>query len=561
MDLPNELILLALGNLSTKDLKSTRLVCKRWAPLGLELLNIDTVYLSPREKNMEVFDGITQHPIISKSIKHLVYDSAQFIKLPLRQYYAALGNQFEAVIKHRNNPVVQNQFEGYTDYDELPYWVRMHRVMGEQRVEDGLRHYWNLAQEQNNLFSNLWFARARQGLEAIGTLEAVTVRCTWDMIFVAKAMYHRDLESGMERNDAICTDLFMGGDDENSDDAEEKSIIGPEKDDEEKFNDLEGNIPLIPSVRDQEYQGKSPVARSWPISRLLPMAPIDPWINPTIANLRKEWVSDGCFEVLKLIQLLKSAHQQPSKLVLSGGWHDHKGIPPIVLNLEKWPGSMQLHAVCQKLQVLDIKLASCVVEPDFTRDIFPCLDGLQSLFRTTSALRRLSLELPLDRDIDTQTDTGDEKYYNYSQVFPPVTDWCLPTLNTLSLSGLSTSYRNVVGLLWLNLPNLKDLQCSYIQLTDGNWEDLVEGLRCTDTVEVCQIEKPLLYAPNRFYFPGDDNDFWESKMHFRFLSAVSSYITDGGRHPSLAVGEPDSQSARYMVKLNATLDELRKARK
>ena len=39
---------------------------------------IGTLYISPREIDMAVFDKITRHRDLSKSVKRLVYDSAQF---------------------------------------------------------------------------------------------------------------------------------------------------------------------------------------------------------------------------------------------------------------------------------------------------------------------------------------------------------------------------------------------------------------------------------------------------------------------------------------------------
>lgn len=73
----NELVSHIISFLPNQDLKSARLVSKRWGSLGGRML-IGTLYISPREIDMAVFDNITRHRDLSKSVKTLVYDSAQF---------------------------------------------------------------------------------------------------------------------------------------------------------------------------------------------------------------------------------------------------------------------------------------------------------------------------------------------------------------------------------------------------------------------------------------------------------------------------------------------------
>ncbi|KAL8875673.1 MAG: hypothetical protein Q9198_005996, partial [Flavoplaca austrocitrina] len=76
----NELVSAILSFLPQLDLKTARLVSKRWGSLGGQML-IGTLYISPREIDMVAFDNITKHQDLSKSVKHLVYDSAQFFNL------------------------------------------------------------------------------------------------------------------------------------------------------------------------------------------------------------------------------------------------------------------------------------------------------------------------------------------------------------------------------------------------------------------------------------------------------------------------------------------------
>lgn len=86
----NELVSTILSFLPQKDLKPARLVSKRWASLGGQML-IETLYISPREIDMTAFEGITKHLDLAKSVKHLVYDSAQFFNFGrAASYYTEL---------------------------------------------------------------------------------------------------------------------------------------------------------------------------------------------------------------------------------------------------------------------------------------------------------------------------------------------------------------------------------------------------------------------------------------------------------------------------------------
>lgn len=82
----NELVNSILCLLPKNDLKSARLVRHKWASLGGQML-IGTLYISPRKIDMDAFDGITQNPDLAKSVKYLVYDSAQFLSFGSAESY------------------------------------------------------------------------------------------------------------------------------------------------------------------------------------------------------------------------------------------------------------------------------------------------------------------------------------------------------------------------------------------------------------------------------------------------------------------------------------------
>lgn len=59
-DLPDELWAMVLQFLMKVDIKSARLVCKRFDPLAIPLL-YDVVIVAPHRKDLAVFDAIAGH--------------------------------------------------------------------------------------------------------------------------------------------------------------------------------------------------------------------------------------------------------------------------------------------------------------------------------------------------------------------------------------------------------------------------------------------------------------------------------------------------------------------
>ncbi|KAL8935327.1 MAG: hypothetical protein Q9216_005485 [Gyalolechia sp. 2 TL-2023] len=558
MNLPNELLLLILGHLSNKDLKQARLACRKLALLGLEALNVETVYISPRNKDMEVFDAITQHPILRKSVKHLVYDLAQFVNLHPEHYFTALCRQIDLQSRLGSDRELQRLVEEYIQPKKnAPQEELFVRFLRDRTLMDGFSHYKTLAQEQRNFLTGTWFARAHKGLEAIGTLESVTISCAWNMHHPPGPTASRRTENESNTTNNNHGNVFAGGHNEIVD---RNAVIGKGEGTEEEpvYVELGNYMSFNKQARSGVYSGRSPVARSWPPTHLLPTVTATPYISPSIAELHRRGITDGSFEAFKVVQLLRSANMQPFKVLMPDGGLAGEGVPPVVFDLGRWPDPIQLRALWRSIQVLNINIAYFSGDPPpYTKDVFPCLDGLQSLFHDAPALQTLSLRLPME----THPVTGHNMFYNYLQIFPPITEWCSPTMTTLKLHSLSASYRDLAGLLFLNLPLLQDLELANIQLTDGKWDDIVEGLRRADNLSRCRFPEPLLYPPDTYYItqPNDVED-WEDTAHYRFLNNLARYVTEGGRHPDLREDEPDSFSGKYMIKLNETLDEIRQAR-
>lgn len=76
-DLPDELWAMVLQFLMKVDIKSTRLVCKRFDCMTIPLL-YNVVIVAPHRKDLEVFDAIAGHEVYSKCVQELVYSAAEF---------------------------------------------------------------------------------------------------------------------------------------------------------------------------------------------------------------------------------------------------------------------------------------------------------------------------------------------------------------------------------------------------------------------------------------------------------------------------------------------------
>ncbi|KAL8643988.1 MAG: hypothetical protein Q9226_007994 [Calogaya cf. arnoldii] len=535
--MPPEVIHIILENLSQTDVKQARLVSKKWAAIGARSLNVLTVYLSPRDKDMEVFDVITQHPIFRATAKHLVFDSAQFIKLSEEHYITAFIRDLEA----------------QAEYDECPYAQRFIHLLNKPFTEsacdtaifdrdhahdhfrsveelmDGFRQYSEYVEQQKNLLYKPWFHRACRGLEALPYLRTVTVCNAWSTIHVED---YAGGDSQMEGAEVPWDDLFV----DNACDEERRP-----------YDYLSISGPALLS-RIDEYSGQSPVARLWPNNCLRPIGPLYPLLNPKLA-MRRMGISDGSFEVYKLGQLLNAARKQPSEIMLPGGWGSHHGLSPIVFNVRNWPVFTHLSSVSGRLEVLHVKLSPHInVTGDWETDKY-YLSGLKSMISNAKALQELTLSKVLG-PAETDTEHG---VFNLGQIFPPVAEWLCTTLRKLELHGFPTSYKQLAGLLFLNIPNLEVLRLGNMTLFDGHWADIVEGLRHLDALQSCIITDGLFYLGDDYLY-NDDYGIDEAVLQ------LCRYINHGGRHPSLFSYEPDTASAKYMVRLNETLDELRLVR-
>ncbi|KAL8857495.1 MAG: hypothetical protein Q9178_005989 [Gyalolechia marmorata] len=184
LDLPSETTSQILGYLSKKDLKATRLVCRTFMLLAQQFL-FDILYIWPRTKDMEVFNAITQHPLLRASVRHLFFDSAHFVECSLEDYVRKLhGVYHDDIIGYLRPPPEENSDCGpETDPAELDFG---------SEPEDAANETSSRASDISRLFLGLeylskdqchkWFDMVFKGLRSLGPMDCVSVKNSWDLM-------------------------------------------------------------------------------------------------------------------------------------------------------------------------------------------------------------------------------------------------------------------------------------------------------------------------------------------------------------------------------------------
>lgn len=168
------------------------------------------------------------------------------------------------------------------------------------------------------------------------------------------------------------------------------------------------------------------------------------------------------------------------------------------------------------------------------------LNQLKSFFRSMPALQELLLILPVSYGHPS---------YLFTDVFPPITDWEMASLQVLRLGGLIASYEDLVGLLFLNIASA-DMRLDLVDilLADGDWGDIIEGLRWLSPT-TCNLVT-LRCAQNEKYYWGEiDED-----QYYGCMVKLGYYVCLGGQQPCLP---PDTNTQPLMDRFTKTLESLR----
>ncbi|KAL8679080.1 MAG: hypothetical protein Q9186_004620 [Xanthomendoza sp. 1 TL-2023] len=483
---------------------------------------------------MEVFDAISQHPIFSKAIKYLIYDSVQFDQgLDTDEdYFRALcvdlGSRQRGYMC--SNTIIHDDFTDLTslirDSMAEPNMYLLYSELGLRRCQahtafvNGHEQYCHHhAEARSNFGSFSWAGRIVDGLKNLANIQSVTIRNSWDIIYD----YDPDTYKG-DQSDFVHAWTAKGG-----------ATI---------YND--GAFPV-----------GSPLARSWSPAYLQPRS-VESHNYHTGDGMLFKNLSDGIPELFGLLELVDRAGKLPHvrRFQVLGDSDSLGGISPYAFHVGG-QSRVDFYHLARNLRGLQLHFTPCTFEPD--RQPMLNLHRLKKFLETAYSLEWMSLQLPhTDEDFEAREE---ESLYHFALVIPQNSAWCLPNLQALRLDGLRTSYSDFVRLLFLNLPKLQFLGLSYFQLTDGHWEDIIEGLCKIPNFKACDFDNRALLCPSGddlFNACADTEERWEDG-EYMFLDMVYDYISDGGRHPCLARDAPDSASSQYMLRLDETLRELRTA--
>ncbi|KAI4265453.1 MAG: hypothetical protein L6R38_009410 [Xanthoria sp. 2 TBL-2021] len=218
--------------------------------------------------------------------------------------------------------------------------------------------------------------------------------------------------------------------------------------------------------------------------------------------------------MIRAFELLKLADKAPS--VFTADYQPFRQeyliyrLPSQAFAVQHWWGRTTFADICQNLSILEIQFASSTI--DMVNQQPQELHQLKHLFQSSPKLIELKLDLPTD-----------EPYHQFHDIFPPVTDWEIPSLRRLDLEYVSTTYKYSVGLLFVVFPRLDDLYQGQIQLSDGDWESIMEGLRTSHSLQRAFLNG-LEYADARGQYPGNYADV-SNDEYCVFMEKLSDYIS------------------------------------
>lgn len=181
------------------------------------------------------------------------------------------------------------------------------------------------------------------------------------------------------------------------------------------------------------------------------------------------------------------------------------------------------------MQDLTLQLAQSSKEVE-DRSKLKKLSRLQSLLKSMTGLKKLNICF-------SQAD-GYDCYFSHEQVLPSDGRWM--GLISLQISGMNTPAKDLVQLLTMRMPNLQLLHLSEIELVDGRWEGVIEGMKRSMHLGFFSCE--ACFGP----WGVGCQDFTAVYFEVGSDSVVGQYVLCGGRHPCLLPDERDEASKKYL---------------
>ncbi|KAL8975906.1 MAG: hypothetical protein Q9205_007989, partial [Flavoplaca limonia] len=489
--LPNEIILLIFRHLPQRDRKQLRLVSKIYGSLGALVL-IDTIYLSPYKPDIEVFTKVTSHPSLSKGVKHVFYDTARFhFGLQEETYYELLRHDFFLKSSYMTSCNVSNS--AYDDISNLmlaaeAQWeepgiantkLGLRLFQSQSAFRDGYEQYCELAHQAHVLphgnpwrEETSWHRHVVDGLTKLGPVRSVTLDNSFAKHhWVGRYALH-DVDQYGPAQPQSRFPAFEG---------------------EEKRVSAHSTVGLVETglgstwtkhaiIRsDGTRPVGSPLARSWPPQFLQPLIRGSFRWDQNDDHLLV-LPTEGQFELGAMIKLLKSAGtlHTVQKVCVPPAVFDADAVSHLMFQPTDL-GCPQFFEASNYLEVLELCIL-CMPHSEYGFD----MGILKSFLGNASCLQEMLLDFRPLLDWNGDLVAGEVLLSN-TKMFPPFLKWKVPNLRRLKLKRVSFAFRELSGLLFIKLAQLKSLTFSSVELTDGHWEDIIEGLSRLRQLSYCEI--------------------------------------------------------------------------
>ena len=126
--------------------------------------------------------------------------------------------------------------------------------------------------------------------------------------------------------------------------------------------------------------------------------------------------------------------------------------------------------ICHELETVSLTIKA---RDNDNRTVLEALKCLPAMLGSMANLGGLKLRLLTDDDEDHLINHS--YWFAHKTIFPKVGQWL--QLIDLEIGGLAIDDSELVHSLSKSLPNLQRLGLAFIDLPDGSWEGVVEGLR------------------------------------------------------------------------------------
>lgn len=447
--LPVELKTMVTDYMECSELKVLRLVSWDWSSLVTPLL-FWHVYISPRREDLEVFNSITRHPVLSTYVKEVVYDVSRFeFGISPRAYFDRLCDNLRRCFINRS---LKADWPSDHLVTALKSGGSQDEIYGKHKddsfVDEGYREWQRHA----------WY-------------EEWTTRTPWTS---TQGVLVKTLCEGLTRTSKV-SDFVVTG-----------SLW--------RYH-VDETLSLDP-----RYSG-CPSMRNWKALYARPILDSD---------------TEGMDIVFRNTAYALSLAQRVIDLALCDGisYFRSSSVPTSLVQPAITDSILDTFLyTCTRLESLNIELPTHIHDRHWE-----FLSVLPKMLDHMKKLRDLTLSVSL---------------LSYNQVFPCDGYW--PQLTHLEILLLRTGGHELVSFLAKRLPQLKWLDLFKVDLVNGSWEGVIEGMRHMTHLNYLSLGEgnvnDLRHHNGAFYVsPQSDSNH----THAQFIKDLENYVVTGGRHPSLS---------------------------